>query len=195
MRQPALQAHTRQAGVAAVEFAVVVVIFMMFIFATLELARVEYLFNTLNEVTRRAAAGAAQVDYRIASQLQAVQADAVFRSSAGPLVLGDPVTSSHVRIDYLSVSKTPLDLKHMSVLPSCPARNRLNCVSDPQADNCIRFVRARVCAAIDGAGECTPLNYRQLFPFLDLSRMKLPPAETIVPAGSLGYHVGDMPCP
>jgi len=195
MRQAVLHAQTRQAGVAAIEFAIVVIVFLMFIFATLELARMEYLFNTLNEVTRRAAAAAAQVDYRNAAQLQAVQADAVFRSSAGPLVLGDPVTSSHVRIDYLSVSKAPLDLKHMSALPSCPARNRLNCVSDPQSDSCIRFVRARVCASMDGAGNCEPLNYQQLFPFLDLSRMKLPPAETIVPAGSLGYRVGDMPCP
>jgi len=195
MRQTVLQTRTAQAGVAAVEFAVVVVIFLMFIFATLELARIEYLFNTLNEVTRRAAAAAAHVDYRNASALQAVQADAVFRSAAGPLALGDPVTSSHVRIDYLSVSKTPLDLKHVSTMPSCPARNRLNCLSDPQSDSCIRFVRARVCASMDGAGNCVPLSYQQMFPFLDLSRMKLPPAETIVPAGSLGYRVGDMPCP
>jgi len=195
MRQPILQSRPRQAGVAAVEFALVVIIFLTFVFATLELARLEFLFNTLNEVTRRAAAGAATVSFRDANALQAVQADAVFRTTPGPLVLGDPVTADHVKIDYLSVSRATWELKHMTALPSCPARNRLICMNDPHADNCIRFVRARVCASIDSAGNCDPLNYQRVFPFLVLPGMKLPPAETIVPAGSLGFRVGDMPCP
>lgn len=195
MRKALLHGRTRQAGVAAVEFAIVLIIFLTFIFATLELARLEFLFNTLNEVTRRAASGAANTSFKDADALQAVQADAVFRSTPGPLALGDPVTASHVKIDYLSVSKATWDLKHMSALPSCPARNRLICMNDPHADNCIRFVRARVCASMDSAGNCDRLNYQRVFPFLNLPWMKLPTAETIVPAGSLGFRVGDMPCP
>lgn len=195
MRDAALSRRTHQAGVAAVEFSLVVVIFLTFVFATLELARTEYLLNTLMEVTRRAAASAANLDFRDASGLKRVQADAVFRNSSGALVLGDPVTADNVIIDYLSIDKTTWDFKHVASLPSCPARNRWNCVADANADNCIRFVRARVCSSTDGSGSCEPLYHQALFPFFNLTGMKLPSAQTIVPAGSLGYTVGSMPCP
>ena len=178
----------------AVEFALVAIIFFTVVFATLELARMEFLLNTLEEVTRRAAAAAANVDYRDTAALQKVQTDAVFRTSSGPLALGTPVTSDSVKIDYLSVSKATWDVSHMSTLPACPAGNRLNCTTDPNADNCIRFVRARVCASMDSAGNCTTLPYQMVFPFLDLSGMKLPSAETIVPTGTLGATAGAMPC-
>lgn len=189
-----MRTQTRQAGVAAVEFSLVAIIFLTLVFATLELARTEFLLNTLMEVTRRAAAAAANVNFKDNAALQQVQADAVFRNSSGPLALGDPVTAGNVSIDYLSVSKASLELQHMTSLPSCPARNRWNCTADSYAENCIRFVRARVCASVDSAGNCQPLRYQMLFPFFDLSGMNLPIAETIVPAGSLGYAVGSMPC-
>ena len=184
----------RQTGSVAVEFALVAIIFFTIVFATLELARMEFLLNTLEEVTRRAAAAAANVDYRDTTALRKVQTDAVFRDSSGPLALGTPVTSDNVKIDYLSVSRGTWNLNHMSTLPACPAGNRLNCTTDPQADNCIRFVRARVCDSMDGDGNCTTLPYQMVFPFLDLSGMKLPSAETIVPAGTLGATAGAMPC-
>jgi hypothetical protein len=187
--------RTRQAGVAAIEFSLVVIIFLIIIFATLELARVEYLMNTLMEVTRRAAATAANVNFKDTAALQAIQAQAVFRTSAGPLTLGLPVTAENVAIDYLSISKDTLDFQHMTSLPSSPARNRWNCTADLNGDNCIRFVRARVCASMDGAGNCEPLPYQKMFPFFDLSGWHIPVAETIVPAGSLGYTVGSMPSP
>lgn len=195
MTRAAREIRTKQNGVAAVEFSMTVIIFLVFVFGSLELARAEFLANTLREVTRRAAAGAANVDFRDANKLASVRADALFRNSSGPLVLGDPITTDNVVVDYLSVSKTTLALTHLTALPSCPARNRLNCTTDPYADNCIRFVRARICASSDGAGNCSQLQYQMLFPFFDLSSLSLPPAETIIPAGSLGYSVGSMPCP
>jgi len=140
-----------------------------------------------------AAEAAANVDYRDATALQNIQADAVFRSSPGPLALGDPVTSDNITIDYLSVSKTQ-ELNHISTLPACPAANRWNCLTDPQADNCVRFVRARVCASMDQNGNCTPVSYQMIFPLLAFSGMKLPTAETIVPAGNLGRTPGAIPC-
>lgn len=195
MEQTAFKKRTREAGSAAVEFSLVAVIFFTVVFATLELARVEYLLNTLEEVTRRAAAAAANVDYRDTAAIEKVQADAVFRTSRGPLALGDPVTSDNVKIDYLWLSKeADWDLKHMITLPVCPAGNRSNCMADPHADTCIRFVRARVCASMDDTGNCNPVAYKAVFPFLDLSGMKLPPTDTIVPTGSLGATPGALPC-
>jgi hypothetical protein len=194
MKRIARKVRARQAGVAAVEFSLVAIVFFTFVFATLELARMEFLLNTLEEVTRRAAAAAANIDYRDATALQKVQANAVFRDSPGLLPLGDPVTADNVKIDYLSVSKATWDLQHMTTLPACPAGNRSHCMLNPDADNCIRFVRARVCASMDGAGSCEPLSYQMVFPFFNLAGMTLPSAETIVPAGSLGAKAGDIPC-
>lgn len=194
MEPVAFKGRRRQTGSVAVEFALVAIIFFTIVFATLELARMEFLLNTLEVVTRRAAAAAANVDFRDTTALQKVRADAVFRNSSGPLALRTPVTSDNVKIDYLSVSKGAWSLNHMSTLPACPAGNRLNCTTDPDADNCIRFVRARVCDSMDSDGNCGTLHYQMVFPFLDLSGMKLPSAETIVPAGTLGAAAGDMPC-
>jgi hypothetical protein len=68
-------------------------------------------------------------------------------------------------------------------------------MTDPHANTCIRFVRARVCASMDATtGNCERLAYKMVFLFLDLSGMKLPFAETIVPAGSLGATIGSIPC-
>lgn len=194
MEAVVFKGRMRQTGTVAVEFALVAIAFFAVVFATLELARMEFLLNTLEEVTRRAAAAAANVDFRDTTALQKVRADAVFRNSSGPLALGTPVTSDNVKIDYLWVSKETWGLNHMSALPGCPAGNRLNCTTDPDADNCIRFVRARVCDSMDSDGNCGTLPYQMVFPFLDLSGMKLPSAETIVPAGTLGAKAGDMPC-
>jgi hypothetical protein len=193
MKRAVITGRTKQAGSVAVEFSLVAVIFFTVMFATLELARVEYLLNALVEVTRRAATAAANVDYRDISKLQHVQANAVFRDSAGPLALGAPVTSDNIMIDYLWLSSVDWDVQHISTLPASPAANRLNCMTNPHADTCIRFVRARVCMSMDTSGECERLPYQMAFPFLDLSGMKLPLAETIVPAGSLGATSGAMP--
>jgi hypothetical protein len=193
MKREPLEVRSRQAGSVTIEFSLVAIIFFTVVLATLELARFEFLLNTLQEVTRRAAAAASNTDFRNSAALQAVQANAVFRNSRGPLGLGDPVTSDNVAIDYMSLSRTTWDLKPMSTLPSSPARNQLNCITDPNADNCIRFVRVRICASTDGAGGCTPVSYQRIFPFLDLSMIKLPPAETVVAAGSLGFTSGSMP--
>lgn len=194
MKRAAFKGQTRQAGGVAVEFSVVAIIFFTVVFATLELARIEFLLNTLEEVTRRAAAAAANADFRDSAAIRKVQTHAVFRDSPGPLAMGDPVTSDNVKIDYLSVSKATWDLTNMSTLPTCPAANRSNCMNDPHGNNCIRFVRARVCASMDDNGSCSPMSYQMVFPFLDLSGMKLPSAETIVPAGSLGATAGAIPC-
>ena len=126
MKRIAFKGRRRQAGVAAVEFSLVAIIFFTLVFATLELARVEYLLNTLVEVTRRAATAAANVDYTDSTALERVRAYAVFRNSSGPLVLGEPVISDHVKIDYLWLSKADWDFKHMNTLPGLCCINQLS---------------------------------------------------------------------
>jgi hypothetical protein len=183
----------------AVEFALVSLILFTWLFGTLEVARAMYLWNTLQEVTRRAASGASMADFSNVNALDQVRQSAVFRSSPGFLRLGQPVRDAHVRIDYLSLARDANGVLSMTQipaagLPACPARNVLNCAADPYGNSCIRLVRVRICAADGDAGACNALPYAPLTLLPGLT-MPLPASTTIAKAGSLGYQQGDALCP
>lgn len=192
---PRYRPGVRQAGVAAVEFALLATLFFALVFGVLEVARAVYLLNTLQEVTRRAASMAANSRFDSAT-LDTIRQQALFADAKGNLVLGDPVTPAHLKIDYLSLSRDSagvLTAQPASPMPSCPATNMLNCLTNPYGASCIRLVRVRVCDP-NGPDDCTAVPYRMLFPLVDLSMLKLPRSETVVPAQSLGY-TGSVPCP
>lgn len=196
LRQPCFGPVRRQRGSTAVEFALLAIVFFIIVFGILEIARAFYLFNTLQEVTRRAAATAANSRFDQTS-IDNIRKAALFADVDGNLVLGEPVTPAHLKIEYLSVSRDSgtgaLTLQPAS-MPSCPAKNKLNCLTDPYSASCIRFVRVRVCQPGGGA-ECTPVPYKMIFPLLDLSSVKLPLSTTIAPAQTLGFTFGSIPCP
>lgn len=187
----------RQSGVLAVEFALVALVLFTLLFGILEVARLMYLWNTLQEVTRRAASAATVTDFSDSGALALVRQRAIFKTSPGTLILGAPVTDAHVRIDYLSLARDgngamTLTAIPAGLLPACPARNMLNCTTDPYGSSCIRFVRARICAP--GGGVCMPVAYAPLTGLPGLS-LPLPSATAIVKAGTLGYQPGDALCP
>ena len=166
----------RQRGAMAVEFALTVGVFFVVVFMVVELARALYLWNTLQEVTRRAAYEAAVTDFRNDEAMNAVRWRAVLRNNAGVLPLGAPVTDADVHIDYLALPRsasgamTPT-LIATTDLPQCPARARLNCIADPNGASCIRLVRVRICKA--DANGCTPLTYQSMVPLVPVTA-KLP---------------------
>lgn len=175
------------------EFALLVLIFFALVFGVLEIARLIYLFNTLQEVTRRAAVFAMNSPFDQSAQ-DNVRKQALFQDSNGNLVLGAPVTFEHLRLEYLSLSRNdggPLLLQPVAPLPASPAANRLNCLADPYGANCIRYIRVQVCQP--GPGNCARVPYRTLFPLIDFSLVGLPRAQTFVPAQSLGYTAGETP--
>jgi hypothetical protein len=174
-----------------VEFALVLTIFLAMMFATMEYARLMYLWNSQQEATRRTARAAAVTDFSDATAMLAIRRSALFRSDDGPLPLSDDLTPERLRIEYLSLSAAGA-LTVLPVLPGCPARNVVNCMADPHADNCIRMVRVRVCGA--GPGVCPPLPYVALLPLAPVPAT-LPPSTTIVHAESLGYRPGQALCP
>lgn len=187
----------RQRGAVAVEFAVVFALLLTFVFGIVEIARLMYIYNTLQDATRRAAGAAAVTDYRQQSAMALVRQQAIFRTNPGELVLGAPVTDEHIRIDYLALVRSGNTLTMTPIataqLPSCPARNRLVCAGDPNGANCIRFVRVRVCDPSDST-HCQPVMYRPLFGLFP-HNARLPVSTTIVPASTLGYTAGQAPCP
>ncbi len=180
------------------EFAIVLTLFLTFVFGAIELARAMYIFNTLQEVTRRAASAAANTDFRDEAAKNRVREAAIFRSAPGFLVLAEPVTDQHVRIDYMSLHGNGDGSMTMSpipagAMPSCPARNRVICMADPNDASCIRFVRVRVCDPSD-TGACSAVQYKTLVSLIGLP-VRLPAATTIVAAGALGFVPGMTPCP
>lgn len=187
---------SRQRGVAAVEFALIAIVFFTFVFGIIEFARAMYICNTLQEVTRRAASLAATSDFSDASVMQQVRERAVLRDSPGYLAFAEPVTDAHIKIDYLSIQKsgTSLTMVPMSTasLPGSPAVNYANCLKDPYGSDCIRFVRVRVCEP-DGSSTCTPVPYQTLVSLITLP-FKLPESTTIVNAEALGMPEGTPPC-
>lgn len=183
-------APSKQHGVAAIEFAMVAIIFFLLFFGIVELARAMYLCNTLQEVTRRATALAVNTDFSDAAAMQVVRERAVFRSSPGILALGDPITDQHVKIDYIHIplnSTVPTPIA--GALPADPRENRLNCARDLHAANCIRLVRVRICLPGDNGSACTPVPYKALVSLIPFS-FPLPLSTTIATAETLGMPPG-----
>jgi len=187
---------TRRArGAATVEFAMAALIFFVFIFCLLEVARGVYLFNTVQEITRRAARAAVVTDFSDGAAMERLRRHALFRTTDGTLMLGGPIDQRYVRIEYLSLSSdaaTGMQLIPAASMPPCPPRNVLNCANDPNGADCIRFVRVQLCVA--ATGSCAPVPYQtmlaQLLPF----SIDLPLGTTVLRAESLGYRPGMAMC-
>lgn len=172
------------------EFALLVVVFLSLVFGVLELARLMYIFNILQEVTRRAGIMAANASFD-AGTVNTIRSQALFSDKNGGLIFGAPITAAHIRIDYMSIARdgetgavTP---QPIATLPENPTQNYTNCMANPYSANCIRLVRVRICQP--GGGDCIAVPYQMQFPFIDLSKLTLPRSETIVPAQTLGYRV------
>lgn len=195
--QPPRAGPPARRGLVTVEFALLIGLFLTMVFFIIEIARVMYLWNTAQEITRRAARAAAVTDFSDPAALARVRQQALFRDSAGALALGGAIDDSYVRIDYLWLDggvPTPLP-----ALPACPSANLINCIDNPNGNTCVRMVRARLC--LPGAGAaCAPVPYQPLMPLLDgfgvgALGFSLPGADTVVLAESLGYRPGMANCP
>ncbi len=184
---------SKQRGVFAIEFSVIVGIFLFAVFTIMEVARALYIANSLQEVTRRAARAAAVTDFSDAAAVDALRRAALFDGAGGKLPLGAPVTAGHLKVDYLSLQNTGGGMTQVpipSAALTCPARNRLVCTADSGDPNCIRFVRVRVCQPNTN---CTPVPYESVGSIANFP-ITLPVSTTIVRAESLGYAPGMAMC-
>lgn len=189
--------NTHQAGTAAVEFAVLAFVFFSLVLGTLELARAMYVFNTMYEATRYAANAASMVGHRDTAALDLIRQRAIFRASSGNLILGAPVNDRNMRIDYLALrrnSDDSLELQPIPTgsLPTCARQNREICMSNPHAANCIRFVRARICAEDDDA-QCLSASFTPMVTMVSLT-LDVPRATTVRATESFGSMPEGTPC-
>lgn len=170
-----------QRGVVAVEFAIVSMVFFVFVFGTIEVARAFFLWSTMTEVTNRAARATAMTDFTSATSLATVRQNAMFVSSGGKLALGGGIDDSYLKIDYLqSDARTPV-----AAMPNCAPQNVVNCTDDPDGASCIRFVRARLCKP---GTNCDRVEYVPLVALLGIQALKtnMPTFAAVAPAESLG---------
>ena len=180
---PRLDMPAAQRGATAVEFAMCAMFFFTFVFGMIEMSRALYLWNTMTEVTRRAARAAAVSAFDYASK-DLVRHHAMFDSTTLPLA-GD-ITDAHLAIDYLqSDGATPV-----VAMPLCPTANLINCTANPNGPSCILFVRVRLC--LDGAGSCSQIPYTTMTGLENFvpGTFSFPRFTTISPIGSLGRRPG-----
>ncbi len=179
-----------QHGAAAIEFALIVIVFFAFIFAIIELARLLYAYNTLQDSTRRAASAASTSAFGNAAEMDKIRQKAVFRTSSGILPLMPEVSDESVRIDYLWLQRGAdaafsMQPVAQALLPASAAQNNANCLADPYSPTCVQLVRARICDP-QNTSDCIPIKFRTLTTIVRLE-VPLPTAPTIVKAQSLGF--------
>lgn len=177
--------HLGARGGTAVEFALTLPIFLMFMLGLFEVARAVYLWNALSDVTRNAARAAAMVDAANSGALAALGDQAAMAARAGGMALGSSGLDGRILITHLNGK-----LERVDALPGCPSRNIINCNNEPNGNTCVRFVQARLCAPGSGP-ECARASYKLLFrnAYLDW-KFDYPTFATVTPAGSLGRQSG-----
>lgn len=169
-----------QRGATAVEFAIVVLVFLTMVLGILEFGRLFYVNGTVQEVTRRAAR---EQVVRWVTAVGDVRRAAVFGAGSGTVALpaGGEVTNETVQISFHGTLEDALnDTSPITVSGSDPVVNVNNCLVGNAS--CIRYVRATL-ESPDGDG---PVHYAPmvaLFSFLDVA---LPGATVVMPAEALG---------
>jgi hypothetical protein len=164
-----LSPSNRQHGAAAVEFAIVCLLFFTILFAILEFGRMLYVYNTMQEVTRR---GARAAVVRWIDQSDTIKSIALFGGTAIPA--GAEVRAVNISIEYLNKTGAPA-----SPLPVDPGDNLSACGDATRAASCIYGVRV----SIDGVSYSPMVS---LFSFLGIA---LPPSVVTMHAESLGFEI------
>lgn len=172
----------RQRGATAVEFAIVAMLFFTIVFGIMEFGRVLYVWNTVQEVTRRAAREAVVRGF---ADVGKVSRAAVFNPETGSgtayLPAAKEITDGNVKINYLNENLVVAD-----PMPLDPTDNISACMDATRTPSCVRYVEACVATAGTCTGSVTYKPMAGLFPFLAIS---IPVSSVIMPAESLGFSV------
>jgi len=181
-----------QRGVAAVEFALIAVVFFMVLLGIAEFGRIMYVWNTTQEVTRRAAREAVVRDFS-AAETAAIKREAIFQAGTSGTVslpAGVEITNTTVRLVYLTVDAGGNTVAITAGnMPADPADNISACGDAARMFiSCIRFVQA--CIAVDDT--CvSSIPYQPMVVLLgnlgiDLA-INIPASTVVMPAESLGF--------
>jgi hypothetical protein len=176
-----------------VEFGLLAIVFFMVLLGIMEFGRLMYVWNTTQEVTRRAAREAVVRDFT--SQTAAIKREAIFQGgTSGTVYLpaGVEITNATVRIVYMTVdaggNRVAITAGNM---PLDPADNISACADALRVNiSCIKFVQA--CIAVDDT--CVnSIPYHPMVLLLanmgtDLA-INIPASSVVMPAESLGFSI------
>ena len=159
----------RQQGVAAVEFAIVSLLFFTILFGILEFGRMLYLYNTMQEVTR---SGARAAVVRWVDQTATIKSIAFFGGTAIPA--GAEVTSADMKIEYLNKAGT-----EASPQPLDPGDNLSACGDNTRTAECIYSVRVSIVG----------VSYRPMVNLFNFLNIALPTSTVTMHAESMGFQI------
>jgi Flp pilus assembly protein TadG len=110
-----------QRGVAAVEFALIAIPFLLLLLGAMEFGRLLYLWNTAQEVTRNAARLAVVTDFNDSTAIAKLNREAVFATTNGGFMpASSEISTANVVIHYLYV-KANGDLAYVKKCRAAPA--------------------------------------------------------------------------
>ncbi|MES2018874.1 MAG: TadE family protein [Pseudomonadota bacterium] len=158
----------RQQGVATVEFALVSIIFFTLLFGTLEFARMLFVYNTLQEVTRRTAR---EMTVRWVTDEATAKSLALFGAASLPGAAA--ITADSIQIDYLTA-----DGNIVANRPSDPGDNLSACGDAGRTANCIYSVRVSI----------NPVNYSPMLAMFSFLNLALPSSSVTMHAESMGFE-------
>lgn len=178
-----------QRGVAAVEFALIAIPFLLLLLGAMELGRLLYLWNTAQEVTRNAARQAVVADFTNSDAIAAIKRSAVFRVTDGTLPASSEISNANVVIRYLNAEE-----KVITKMPDSPGDNIAACLDASRTASCIRYVE--VC--LSTGTTCSPNQSIPFKPMIglfstsgpnstDLTGIRIPLSTVRMPAESLGF--------
>ena len=184
MKISSIPARHRQCGVAAIEFAIIAILLFTLLFGIVEFGRLFYVFNSVQEVTRR---GAREAVVRWIDAIDdPAEIEELVLLGHTSLPGGGEITAANIKIEYLNPNGeiiSPADL------PGNPAENISECL--PSGDHCIAFVQVSIVRAPGGVACDPPQNSRAcytpligLFPFLSIP---IPASTVTMPTESMGY--------
>lgn len=181
---------SRQAGIAAVEFALIAIPLFLLLIGIIEVGRLMYVWNTVQEVTRNAARQAVVTDFRDTAAVDAIRRRALFRLTDGTLPAASEVSTANVVIRYLNATgNVPTSM------PESPADNLSACQDAGRVDECVRYVE--VC--VSTGTTCAPNELIAFAPMTglfsgasvvgaDFTVLRIPLSSMRMPAESLGFR-------
>jgi hypothetical protein len=162
-----------------VEFAIISVAFLAALVGTVEFARLLYVRNTLQEVTRTAARMATVSGF---SQRDQIKRAALFhagtREGTVSLPGGGEVTDADIQITYYDLNGVEIPA---GSLPLNPLDNGIACRDPARVSSCVRFVRVMI-ARDNGAH----VRYQPLSGAFKALSLDLPYSTVVTSAESLG---------
>jgi hypothetical protein len=181
-----------QRGAATVEFALIAIVFFMVLLGIMEFGRIMYIWNTAQEVTRRAAREAVVRDFS-AAETGAIKRESIFQAGTSGTVnlpAGAEVTNATVRLVYLTVDAGGNTVAITAGnMPLDPADNISACNDVLRVTiSCIKFVQA--CIAADDTCANSILYQPMVLLLANLGinlAINIPASSVVMPAESLGF--------